>query len=164
MSPPKINSPIKAVKDEINTKMTNRLPTLRLLQLPLFRKSGGETISAVNTKKLWLGSWCFPSRKSPDCHPRTGFCTGRSTKYTPKPLSRSPWRRKVSLCLFTVYCPSRPIFALREDKVWADWPLAVPEQLQDKSRGEHLNLCQRWVRWCLLVVDRLLRKIRPLWL
>ncbi len=161
MSHSQINSLIKAVKDEINTKMTKRLPTLRLLHLPLFRKSGGETISAVNTKKLWLSSWCFPSRKSPNCHPRTGFCTGRSTKSTSKPLSRSPCRRKVSLCLFTALADF--FFSSRGQSLsWltSRCPRTASRQVQRGSSEPVPKMSPPIPSGG----NRLLRKIRPLWL
>ncbi len=46
-----INFLIQAVQDQKISKMEKGLPALWLLLLPLFRKSGGETVNASYIKK-----------------------------------------------------------------------------------------------------------------
>jgi hypothetical protein len=84
MSYSQINSLFKAEKDEKITKMTKRIADVVAIA-PLFRKSGGETVKAVNTRRAQAKSQPIFKEKSPYCRHRTVFRARMMIQTSPQP-------------------------------------------------------------------------------
>ncbi len=103
------------------------------------------------SRRLWLShKWFSSQKKARIVVPGLVSVLGQLTKSTLPPLSKSPWWWKESR-----WSPTRPIHCipyLSKSENKADWPLAVPGQLQDKLNRGHTCYIWRWVCHRLLVI------------
>jgi hypothetical protein len=107
------------------------------------------------SRKLWLSPCQFSATKVQIFIQELVSVLGHLVKFTLPPLSRRPLWWKVSRSpppLFARYHPSR-LFSLFKSEVGAGWPLSVSGQLEDDLSRDHMDHCQRWIRFCLLEVE-----------
>ncbi len=99
--------------------------------------------------RLWLSPWWFSSYRGQIVIPGLVYVLAWLTKSTLPPLSRSPWWQKMSRQSpnhpIHLILPQQTFFSFSKSKTRAGWPVAIPEQLQDKLGKGYANHCRRWV-------------------